>query len=214
MPLSHWGRVTHICVGKLTTIGSDNGLSPGRRQAIIWANDGILSIGPLAANFNEILIEIHTFSFKKIHFKMSSGKWRPFWLSLNVLRTRSTFLKILIINTQHLAREGEVHVWGVYCEFEACSVAVIAVPYVISWYIGPRYNGTPLYCAIVIATWARFNIKNVIPCIGNSIIEIRRSPDMPLPWTMSTKVYDAIWRHYATISLSCHTLCKKHQPHI
>ena len=33
--LTHLGRATHICVGKLTTIGSDNGLSPGRRQAII-----------------------------------------------------------------------------------------------------------------------------------------------------------------------------------
>ena len=32
--LTHWGRVTHICVGKLI-LGSDNGLSPGRRQAII-----------------------------------------------------------------------------------------------------------------------------------------------------------------------------------
>ena len=45
--LTHWGRVTHICVGKLTIIGSDNGLSPERRQAIIWTNDGILLIGPL-----------------------------------------------------------------------------------------------------------------------------------------------------------------------
>ena len=26
--LTHWGRVTHICVSKLTIIGSDNGLSP------------------------------------------------------------------------------------------------------------------------------------------------------------------------------------------
>ena len=43
--LSHWGRVTHICVSKLTIIGSDNGLSPGRRQAIIWTNVGILLIG-------------------------------------------------------------------------------------------------------------------------------------------------------------------------
>ena len=40
--LTHWGRVTHICVSKLTTIGSDNGLSPGRRQAIIWSNAGII----------------------------------------------------------------------------------------------------------------------------------------------------------------------------
>ena len=35
-------------------------------------------------NFSEILIAIHMFSFKKLHLKMSSGKWRPFCLSLNV----------------------------------------------------------------------------------------------------------------------------------
>ena len=72
--LTHWGRVTHICVGKLTIIGSDKGLSPGRRQAIIWTNAGILLIGPLGTNFSEILIEIQTFSFKKICLKMSSVK--------------------------------------------------------------------------------------------------------------------------------------------
>ena len=59
--------MTHICVSKLTIIGSDNGLSPGRRQTIIWTNAGILLIRPQGTNFNEILIEIHTFSFKKIH---------------------------------------------------------------------------------------------------------------------------------------------------
>ena len=56
--LTHWGRVTHICVGKQTIIGSDNGLSPGRRQAIILTIAGILLIGPLGTNFSEILIEI------------------------------------------------------------------------------------------------------------------------------------------------------------
>ena len=45
--------MTHICVGNLTIIGSDNGLSPGRRQAIIWTNAGILLIGPLGKNFIE-----------------------------------------------------------------------------------------------------------------------------------------------------------------
>ena len=49
--LTHWGRVTHICVGKLTIIASDIGLSPGRRQAFIWTNDGILSIVPLGMKF-------------------------------------------------------------------------------------------------------------------------------------------------------------------
>ena len=83
--LTHWGRVTHTCVGKLTIIGSDNGLSPGRRQAIIWTNAGILLIGPLGTNFSDILIEILTFSFKKMHLKMSSAKWRSFCLGLNEL---------------------------------------------------------------------------------------------------------------------------------
>ena len=85
--LTHWGLATHICVGKLTIIGSDNGLSPGRRQAIIWTNVGILLIGPLRTDFSEILIENQTFSFKKMHLKMLSAKWRPFCLGLNVLST-------------------------------------------------------------------------------------------------------------------------------
>ena len=80
--------MTHICVSKITVIGSDNGSSPGRRQAIIWTSVGILLIGPLGTNFSEILIEIYTFSFKKMHLKMSSGKWRPFCLGLNVLKER------------------------------------------------------------------------------------------------------------------------------
>ena len=77
--------MTHICVSKLTTIGSDNALSPGRRQTIIWTNVWIWLIGPLGTNFSEILIEIYTFSFKKMHLKMSSEKRRPSCLGLNVL---------------------------------------------------------------------------------------------------------------------------------
>ena len=84
-PLTQWGRVTHICVGKLTIIGSDKGLSLGRRQAIIWTNDGILFIEALGTNFSEILIGIQIFSFQKMRLKMSSAKWRPFCLGLNVL---------------------------------------------------------------------------------------------------------------------------------
>ena len=57
--LTHWGRVTHICVSNLTTIGSDNGLSPGRRQIIILTNARMLLIGSVETNFGEILIGIH-----------------------------------------------------------------------------------------------------------------------------------------------------------
>ena len=56
--LTHWGRVTHICVSKLTIIGSDNGLSPDRLQAIIWTNAGIMLICPVGKKINAILIEI------------------------------------------------------------------------------------------------------------------------------------------------------------
>ena len=68
--ISHWDRVTHICVSKLTIIGSDDGLSPGRSKAIIWTNDGMLLIGPPGTHFSEILIEINTFFFiQKIAFE-------------------------------------------------------------------------------------------------------------------------------------------------
>ena len=89
---------------------SDNGLSPGRRQAIIWTNAGILLIGTLGTNFSEILIEIPIFSFRKIHsepmmvillthicvtrpewvnglakqklhLNMASAKWLQFWIN-------------------------------------------------------------------------------------------------------------------------------------
>ena len=83
--LTHWGRVTHICVGNLAIIGSDNGLSPGRRQAIIWTNAGILLIRTLGTNFSEILGKIHSFSFQKMHLKMSSAKGRLFSFGLNEL---------------------------------------------------------------------------------------------------------------------------------
>ena len=77
--------MTHISADKLNIIGSDNGLSPGRHQAIIWTNTGILLIGPLGTNFSEILIEIQTFSLKKIHLKMLSVKCCAFRLGLNML---------------------------------------------------------------------------------------------------------------------------------
>ena len=59
--LTYWGRVTHICVGNLTIIGSNNGLSPGWRQAINWTNAGMLLVGRVGTNFSEILIQLLAF---------------------------------------------------------------------------------------------------------------------------------------------------------
>ena len=57
---------------------------PVQCQAIIWTNARLLLIGTLGTNFNEISIKIYTFSFKKMHLKMSA-KWRQFCLDLNML---------------------------------------------------------------------------------------------------------------------------------
>ena len=116
--LTHWGRVTQICVSKLTIIDSDNGLSPGRRQAIIRTNAGILLNRPLGTNFSEILCETHAFSFKKMHLKMSSAKWCLFRLGLNVL------IVLLIIN-----------IW--YYNFCFSMVLMVSIYFAITgWYPG------------------------------------------------------------------------------
>ena len=63
------GWVTHICVINLTIIGSNNGVLPGRRQASIWTNAGILLTGPLGTNFREILTGIDIFHSRKCTWK-------------------------------------------------------------------------------------------------------------------------------------------------
>ena len=79
---NYWGRVTHICVSKLTNIGSDNGLSPGPRHAIIWSSTVISSIGPMETkhqwNHNRNLyIFIQYYAFGNIVCKMASILFRP-----------------------------------------------------------------------------------------------------------------------------------------
>ena len=77
----------------LTTNGSDNGLSPDRRQAIISTNAKMLLTGPLRTKFCGILIEIGIFSFKKMHLKMLFGKCQPFCLCLNELTLTAHWYK-------------------------------------------------------------------------------------------------------------------------
>ena len=120
-PYSTWfplNRVTHICVSDLTSIGSDNGLSPGRRQAIIRTNAGILFIRPLGAKFSEFLVEFLNFSLQKMRLKVSSAKRRPFCLGLNELNVFAliipavkspamvitTMTSIIILLKQHLSK--------------------------------------------------------------------------------------------------------------
>ena len=107
-------------------VGSDNGLSPGRRQAIIWTNAGILLIGPLRTNFSEILIEILTFSFKKMHLKMSFGKWPPSCLGLNVLSVNHC--NVVCDSVYILSRE--LTYWG---RDEMDNISQTTFPKAFSW---------------------------------------------------------------------------------
>ena len=77
--LTHCGRVTHICVGKLTTIGSDNGLSPERRQAITWTNVGIL-LNKLQWNVNRYIF-IQENPFENVVWEMAVVLSRPQWVN-------------------------------------------------------------------------------------------------------------------------------------
>ena len=74
-------------------IGSDDGLSPVRRQAIICTNDHLLFIGPLRTKFSGIIIENETFSLTKLHLKTSSAQEaailsRPQWVEITSHRTK------------------------------------------------------------------------------------------------------------------------------
>ena len=71
--LTYWARVTHICVSKLTIIGSDNWLFLDWAHAIIRNNAGLILIWPIGTNFSEILIKIPKNSFKKMHVKLMSA---------------------------------------------------------------------------------------------------------------------------------------------
>ena len=63
--------IIHLCW--LNTV-----LIKGHCPAIIWTNAGLLSIGLLGTNFNEIIIKIKNSLLMKMHLKISSAKWQPF----------------------------------------------------------------------------------------------------------------------------------------
>ena len=155
--LTHWGRVTHICVSKLTSIVSDNSLSTGRRQAIIWNNAGILLIGPLETNFSEISIEIQIFNLKKIRLKMSSAKCRPFCLGLNVLRLE--YLPEKRLDVSHVWYDSFITLkhklswswtWCYYTETEMFLLQNCVICITGSCHLepvtGPSHNGMITYC--------------------------------------------------------------------
>ena len=129
--------MTHICVGKLPIIGSDNGLSPEQRQVIIWTNAGILLIGPFGTNSSEILIEIRAFQLKKMHSKMSSAKCCSFRLGLNVLSDLSNVTPET--NLKHTNEIESVSQWHIDTPVMYCMYWNI-IEFVSEWNTGPYTN--------------------------------------------------------------------------
>ena len=114
--ITHWGQVTHIYVSRLTITGSDNGLSPGRRQAITWTNAVMLFNWTLRNKFKWIHNRNLYISIQENVFEMSYRKWRPFCLGLNVLIHRTAFLHKYHLqchafpwSEQHVKRHHDSH---------------------------------------------------------------------------------------------------------
>ena len=123
--LFHWGRVTYICVGKLTINNSDNGLSPERRQTIIWTNAGILLIGTLGTNFSDIIIEIQTFSLKKYVWKCRLRNVVHFVPTSQCVKMLTWLFAIALNSYYRLGSTCPTHQW---CEATTNSKVLLTDP--------------------------------------------------------------------------------------
>ena len=84
---THEGRVMLMWFSKLSIIDSDN--------AIVRTNAGMFIIGHVETNLGEIIMDIHTFLFKKMQLKVSSGNWRAFCIGPN-LKKKQTRTRIVL----------------------------------------------------------------------------------------------------------------------
>ena len=126
--------MTHICVSDLTIIGSDNGLSPGRRQPIIGTNAGILLIRLLGTNFNEVLVEILIFSFKKMRLKVLSAKRRPCCLGLNVLKLASSTRKAANVLCEPKRNCCVYGIYMIYIGIDKTTPTPTPTPIFLGWF--------------------------------------------------------------------------------
>ena len=96
-----------MCAGDLTTIGSANGLSPGRREAIIWINDVKWNLkNTLQWNVNRnSYIFIHENVPENVVCKIASVSGRPHYV--NVMVTKSWHHAIVYLCTASVQREIE-----------------------------------------------------------------------------------------------------------
>ena len=95
----HWGRVTHLCISKITSIASDNGLVPSRRQAIIWSNAGILLILWNLKRNSYIFIQGN--AFENVVWKKAAILSRPQCVNTSPPRTKSLIGRPVDVTPKH-----------------------------------------------------------------------------------------------------------------
>ena len=152
--------MTHICVDHLTIIGLDNGLSPSHYLNQCW---NIVN-WTFRNKLHEILIKVHTFSFKKMHLKMSSGRCWPFCPGLNELTVIGS-LGMNFILSIHCLVHTKPSVWrgcltDVRIPIISYDQVVLSVLCLYYWTSYNREGRGPLY----------WNVALIFFCICETVI--------------------------------------------
>ena len=98
-------------------IGSDNGLLLDRHQVIIQTIAGILLIGPLVTNHDEIIIKIQQMFFKKMHLKISSAKFRHFFSRLQCVKNAMFQMISILPHLRYITSADSLLTYAVYLHF-------------------------------------------------------------------------------------------------
>ena len=101
--LTHWGRVRHICVSKITIIGSDNGLSPPSHYLNqCWDIVNLTLKNKLQWNIHwHSYISIQENAFENVVCEMSAILSRPQCVNTLVGERSGCYLKLVIFNPYH-----------------------------------------------------------------------------------------------------------------
>ena len=184
-------------------IGSDNGLSPLRRQAIIWTSAGLPMIRLLGTNFSAVLIEIQTFSLKKMRLKMPSAQCCPFCLGLDVFLTR--FVSQVIWD-----------IWNILVTVE--SVRSLLMPWHHSWWRQMEsFSALLVFCAGNSPVTGEFTAKRPVTRSFNVFFNLRLNKQMSKQsrgWWFETQSR-SLWRHCNVVQRHVQpSLCRRPGWHI
>ena len=113
--LIHWGQVMHICVSKLRHHWLRQWLlaclAPNHYFDQCW----LVVISPSRTYLNEILLDIQSFIFKKMHLKMLCAKWQPSCPGLKMLASIRDRMMWMKINEDRQTLCSVNKIWAAIC---------------------------------------------------------------------------------------------------